>query len=76
MVARIAAATRRLADFPTSGMQRPDVHPTARSIPVGAYLIFYRVSDEVVEIVRVLHGARHVATASPDFAANPSSLQQ
>ena len=72
VIARIATAARRLADFPSSGTRRPDIHPTARSIPVGAYLILYRVIDEVVEIVRVLHGARDLTLASPDFTDEAS----
>lgn len=72
-VARIFSATRRLADFPSSGTRRPDIHPTAQSIPVGAYLILYRLQDEAVEIVRVLHGARDLNQASMDFVAAASS---
>ncbi|MDB5709322.1 MAG: plasmid stabilization system [Sphingomonas bacterium] len=67
IVARIATATRRLADFPSSGTRRPDIHPTAHSVPMGAYLILYRVNEGVVEIVRVLHSARDLSLASPDF---------
>ena len=34
--------------------------PGVRRMPVGAYLIFYRVLGESVEILRVLHSARDV----------------
>jgi len=27
------------------------------------YIVFYRVSAEIVEVVRVLHGAREIASA-------------
>jgi len=29
-------------------------------MPVGRYLILYRILSEAVEIVRVVHGARHL----------------
>ena len=29
-----------------------------RSLPVENYLIFYRVRDDTVEVLRVIHGAR------------------
>ncbi len=50
---------RRLGDFPELGRTRTDIAAGIRSFPVGNYLIMYRVLDDtLVEIVRVLHGAR------------------
>lgn len=47
--ARVGASDSRL-----SGLRR-------RRVPrFGIYLIFYRVTDEAVEIIRVLHGARDI----------------
>ncbi|HWB48592.1 MAG TPA: type II toxin-antitoxin system RelE/ParE family toxin [Stellaceae bacterium] len=37
--------------------------PGLRSLPYGRYMIFYRISEEEVEIVRVLPGARDVRRA-------------
>ncbi|PQV62519.1 toxin ParE1/3/4 [Abditibacterium utsteinense] len=45
---------------PEAGRQRSDLKSSLRSFPVGRYVIFYRVSDGAIEIVRVLHGARDV----------------
>jgi toxin ParE1/3/4 len=42
------------------GRERNDIAPGLRSFPVGKYLIFYRLIDEGLEIVRVLHGARNI----------------
>lgn len=53
---RIAAAATVLADYPYSGVARPEVHPELRSRPVGNYVIFYRPLTNGIEIVRVLHG--------------------
>lgn len=60
LVDRIAAATARLADFPFSAPARPDIGPEVRSVVVGRYLTLYRVTDDEVLIVRVVHGAREV----------------
>ena len=56
LVSRISKATARLMDYPESGSLK--IEPDIRSIPVGSYTIYYRVADQVVEIVRVLHAAR------------------
>lgn len=60
MVGRIAAATARLADFPLSAPARPDIGPEVRSVVVGRYLVLYRVNEDCVEVVRVIHGAREI----------------
>ncbi len=33
-------------------------HMGIRRRPFGSYLIFYRVADEAIEVIHVLHGAR------------------
>jgi hypothetical protein len=63
-----------LADFPSSGTHRPDIHPMAHSFPMGAYLILCRVNEQVVEIVRVLHSAHDLSLASPDFTVGSQAL--
>ncbi|MGN6537514.1 MAG: type II toxin-antitoxin system RelE/ParE family toxin [Mesorhizobium sp.] len=50
-----------LADHPFSGKGRDDLRPGARCVVVGQYLSLYRVTDQGVEIVRVLHGRRDLA---------------
>ena len=60
LVERIAAAVARLADFPLSGPARPEIAPGARSLTVGNYLILYRVAEDSVDVVRVIHGAREI----------------
>jgi toxin ParE1/3/4 len=57
---RIDATCGRLADNPRMGPARPDIAPDARSFVVGRYLVLYRLVDDGIEIVRVLHGARDV----------------
>lgn len=40
------------------GRLRDELTEGLRSFPVGRYVIFYRIVQDGVEIVRVLHGAR------------------
>lgn len=60
MVARLAVGVARLADYPESGRARPEIGPGARSVMVGRYLVLYRVNEDCVDIVRVIHGAREI----------------
>lgn len=47
-----------LTAFPFSGGARDDVEPGLRYVIVGNYLSLYRVSDDGIEIVRIIHGRR------------------
>ena len=60
LVRRIRDACGLLADFPSLGMQRPDLGHDVRSLPVRStpYIIFYRPIEDGVEIVQVRHGRR------------------
>ena len=55
---RIIDATEQLIDFP--GVGRPGKLPHTRElvVPGTPYFLPYRVKDEVVEILGVIHGAR------------------
>jgi toxin ParE1/3/4 len=37
------------------------LRPGLRTFPVGEYVIFYRIEDEGVVILRVLRGSRNMA---------------
>ena len=51
-----------LASYPNLGRARDEVlRPGLRSFTVGEYVIFYRVEDEDVVILRVLRGSRNIA---------------
>ena len=69
------------------GAARSDIAPELRHFPAGNYLILYRETDDGIEVVRVVHGARWLsnlflttpgqaligyASASP-FSANSAS---
>jgi toxin ParE1/3/4 len=52
----------RLASHPHLGRARDeDLRPGLRTFPVGEYVIFYRIEDEDVVILRVLRGSRNIA---------------
>ena len=58
----------QLARVPRIGRVYPLDHPTLSDIRCfqvsgfASYLIFYRVVDGVVEVLRVIHGARDIPT--------------
>jgi toxin ParE1/3/4 len=54
----IVTACERLAARPLLGRPRNELVQGMRSIVVRPYLVFYRVGDATVEIIRVLHGRR------------------
>jgi toxin ParE1/3/4 len=54
----ITAQYDHLLEFPFMGRQRLEFGGDYRSLPVGNYVIFYRVKDDLLEISRVLHGSR------------------
>jgi toxin ParE1/3/4 len=49
---------RLLSERPHIGRARTELGLEIRSFPYRRYLILYRIIDEGVEIIRVVHGAR------------------
>jgi toxin ParE1/3/4 len=62
-IARLEDHCNLLARHPLIGRVRHDLLPGLRSLPFGRYIIFYRLMDGVVEIVRVFHAARDLRRA-------------
>lgn len=60
-VRKLKDKCRRMAQFPDMGKLREDLALHLRCFPVGNYLIFYRSSEDAIDIVRVLHAARDYA---------------
>src|SRR5215207_62336 len=50
----------RLIRLPHLGRPRGDLLPGIRSLLVNPYVVFYRLQNNEVEIVRVLHGRRDI----------------
>jgi toxin ParE1/3/4 len=57
----ISAAIVKLSEDPGLGVVRSDLGVTLRSFPVKTYLVFYRETDEGIEVARVLSGYRDLA---------------
>ena len=56
-----------LAKQPRLGRARDQLRPGLRSFPAEGYVIFYRIDDEDLVILRVLHSRRDIeAVFSPD----------
>jgi toxin ParE1/3/4 len=62
-IARLEEHCNLLTRHPLIGRVRDDLLPGLRSLPFGRYIIFYRLMDGVVEIVRVFHAARDLRRA-------------
>ena len=60
------ARINRLAEHPFLGPARPDIRRDLRYLVCDNYLVLYRVLDDVVEVVRVLHGARNLTAIFKD----------
>jgi toxin ParE1/3/4 len=54
----IAQRWEQLARHPQSGMARDDIAPGLRHLITGQYMMLYRIQDEGIEILRVIHGRR------------------
>ncbi len=61
MVARIFARTGQLGDFPRLGAEVPEyADESLRELLEGPYRIVYRVYEDRVDVVAVVHGARRM----------------
>jgi toxin ParE1/3/4 len=49
-----------LCSTPKIGRKRDELLPGLRCLPVKRYLIFYRIKDGSVEIIRILSGYRDI----------------
>jgi len=56
----IVEACHPLEAHPLAGRARNEVRPGLRSIAANPHVIFYRVTNEIAEIVRVLDGRRDI----------------
>lgn len=45
-----------LTEQPLMGVERPELLPGARSLPIESHTLFYRVTPDTLEIIRILHG--------------------
>jgi toxin ParE1/3/4 len=57
------AQCRKLTHSPFAYVARPELGEGLRSCAHGRYIIFFRVSDHLVRIERVLHSSRDIDAA-------------
>lgn len=62
-VARLRERCNQLSAHPLMGRPRDDLSDGMRSIIERPYVLIYRVLDDTVEIVAILHGARDLPAA-------------
>jgi toxin ParE1/3/4 len=55
---RLNAKSLALVRNPKLGMAREDIAVGVRHLPVGNYLILYRIVSDGIEVVRYVHGKR------------------
>lgn len=53
---------RYLIQFPKIGRSYPEIRPYLRGIPLDGYIIFYRLSQDTIEIMRIFKGNRDLET--------------
>ena len=54
-----------LADHPQLGPARLDIAADCRYLPVGNYLILYRIILDGIEVVRIVQGSRRLENLFP-----------
>lgn len=54
---------QQLISFPSSGKSYDSIRPNLKGLSFQGYIIFYRILDDGIEILRVLNGRRNF----PDF---------
>jgi toxin ParE1/3/4 len=62
LIDQISEKFSLLARTPKLGRARPDIDKSIRSFIVASYVIFYHESAKGIEIARVLHGSRDIAS--------------
>jgi len=45
-----------LLDNPCSGKSRADIKPGYRSLSIDKHVVFYRITEHTLEVLRILHG--------------------
>ena len=66
LIERVDDVTRRLLDFPRIGPAKPHIATEMRTLPVGRYMILYRVTPETIDLVRIVHQARDISRIELD----------
>jgi toxin ParE1/3/4 len=52
---------KQLTQFPLMGRSYNHIKPSLRGLPLKGYIIFYRVSDDQIEILRIVNGHQNLS---------------
>lgn len=63
---------QRLAEYPEIGRARHELLVNLRSFTVKNYVIFYQPTDDGIEVLRVLYGARDIHRVFDEMVSEPS----
>ena len=63
LIEQFNGALRLLATQPQMGEARPALGELARIFPVGFYLLIYEPIEGGIQLLRIIHGARHLPSA-------------
>lgn len=66
IIREIKASFKTLLTFPELGRRRDELKKGLRSFPIDRHVVFYFVTENSVEIVRVLHGAQDIDSILSD----------
>jgi toxin ParE1/3/4 len=61
-IRRVIARIDGLAFMPRRCRVRDELQPGIRAVSLDKYIIFYRVTDDSVFVLRVLHSARNITS--------------
>lgn len=65
LIRKIADKLQLLADYPPLGTACEELQADLRFFTVGNYVIYYKPIQGGIEVVRVVHGARDIASLFP-----------
>jgi toxin ParE1/3/4 len=57
---------QRIAQMPSMGRRREELAPGLRSFPVRNYSLFYQITEDGIDVVRVIHGSRDIEALFDD----------
>jgi toxin ParE1/3/4 len=57
---------QRIAQFPQIGRKRDELYPDSRSLAYEQYLIFYRLLNDDIEVLRVVSGYQDLTALFDD----------
>jgi toxin ParE1/3/4 len=57
---RLNEAMIKLTEMPKMGVERSELIKGLRSYPLGKYILYYRIKDNDLEVVRVLSSSRDI----------------